>query len=93
MGGFVANLIFSPRSSIRDGLIIITDEKGFNEMQTRACPHCGGHFIVIPGSGKLRHFCHLCHAATCDKVQCYEHSSFEKRLDLVETGKLPLRAL
>lgn len=79
--------------SVRDGYILIVDEKGFREMDTKACPHCGGHFIVIPGSGKIRHFCQMCNAPTCDNAKCWEHSPFQKRLELVEAGKLPLRAL
>lgn len=79
--------------SNKDGYLIITDEKGFREMDTRSCPHCGGHFIVIPGSGKLRHFCQLCNASTCDNAKCFEHSPVMKRIELIEAGKLPLRAL
>ncbi len=89
----MANLIFSPRSKASDGEIIVTDEAGFKSMRTLACPHCGGHFIIIPGSAKLRHFCQMCNAPTCDKAKCFEHSPFERRLDAVEAGKLPLRAL
>jgi hypothetical protein len=76
-----------------DGYIIITDERGFREMDTRLCPHCGGHFIIVPGSGKWRNYCHACDQPTCDKVKCHTHDPFQKRLDLVEAGKLPLRAL
>lgn len=79
--------------AISDGYIIIADEKGFREMDTKSCPHCGNHFIIIPGSGKIRHFCQACSAPTCDSPRCFEHNPFEKRLELVEAGKLPLRAL
>ena len=79
--------------SIRDGYIIITDADGTKEFDTRSCPHCGGHFIIVPGSGRLRAFCQLCTAPICDKAQCLEHSPFMKRLELVEAGKLPLGAL
>lgn len=76
-----------------DGYLILTDERGFREFDTRMCPHCGGFFIVIPGSGKPRHFCQLCNASTCDKPKCFEHSPVMKRIELIEAGKLALRAL
>lgn len=85
--------IISSRSLPTDGYIIICDERGFQEADTRLCPHCGGHFIIVPGSGKWRHFCSQCNSPTCNKAKCFEHSPFEKRLELVEQGKLPLRAL
>ena len=76
--------------SIKDGYLIITGAEGTIERDTKSCPHCGGFFIVIPGSGRLRAYCQLCDAPVCDKAKCLEHSPFEKRLDLVEAGKLPL---
>lgn len=79
--------------SIKDGYIIITDAAGTKEFDTHGCPHCGSHFVIIPGSGRLRNFCMLCHAPTCDKAKCYEHSPFMKRVELVEAGKLPLDRL
>ncbi len=79
--------------SIKEGYLIITDAEGTREHKTFPCPHCGGFFVIVKGSGKLRHFCTLCGAPTCDKPKCFEHSPFEKRLDLIEAGKLPLEAL
>mgnify|MGYP001575938690 CR=1 FL=1 len=79
--------------AITDGYVIITGASGTTEYDTHACPHCGGHFIIIPGSGRVRAFCQLCHAPICDKAKCLEHSPFAKRLDLVEAGKLPLERL
>lgn len=79
--------------AITDGYLIVTDVSGTVEYDTRSCPHCGGHFVIVPGSGRLRHFCTLCNAPTCDKARCYEHDPFARRLDLVESGKLPLEAL
>ncbi len=76
-----------------EGVIIITDAQGTREMKTMMCPHCGSPFIVIPGSGRLRNFCSLCYAPTCDKAKCFEHNPFMKRVELIEAGKLPLEAL
>jgi hypothetical protein len=79
--------------AITDGYIISTGPGGTTEYDTRSCPHCGGHFVVVPGSGRLRNFCMLCHAPTCNAEKCYEHNVFMKRVELVEAGKLPLNAL
>jgi hypothetical protein len=88
----MANIV-EDRSRSTDGVLIITDEKGFREMTTKSCPHCGGFFIIIPGSGKLRHYCQLCEAPTCDKGKCLVHSPVMRRIELIEAGKLPLKAL
>lgn len=79
--------------SIREGYLIVTGASGTTEFDTRACPHCGGHFAIISGSGRIRAFCQLCAAPICDKAQCLEHSPFMKRIELIEAGKLPLSAL
>lgn len=76
-----------------DGYIVVVDEKGMLEFDTHQCPHCGLHFIIEPGSGKWRSFCTLCNAPTCNKASCFEHVPFEKKLEMVERGKMPLRAL
>jgi hypothetical protein len=76
-----------------EGVIIITDAEGTKTFQTLNCPHCGSPFIVIPGSGRLRHYCMECGAPTCDKAKCFEHSPFMRRVELIEAGKLPLEAL
>lgn len=81
-----------------DGYIMVVDEAGFQEMDTKSCVHCGGHFVVIPGSGKLRQFCQPCGGVVCcDKPQCLTHDPnrhpFTKWLDLVESGKPPLHVL
>ena len=80
--------------AITDGYLIITDANGTTEFDTKSCPHCGGHFAIIPGSGRLRAFCQPCGAPLCDKPQCLaNHSPFMKRVELIEAGKLPLTAL
>lgn len=41
-------------------------EKGKMEFDTLRCPHCSGHFVVRPGSGKVRSFCGHCNRLLCD---------------------------
>lgn len=76
-----------------DGHIIVTNESGFWEADIRTCCHCGLPWIVVPGSGRIRGRCYLCGADHCGAPRCWEHSPIEKRLDGVESGRLPLRAL
>jgi len=40
---------------------------------TKQCPHCGGHFEIRTGSGKLRSWCGNCAAVTCGKKECVEN--------------------
>jgi hypothetical protein len=77
-----------------DGLITIASEYGnVVEKPTLQCRHCGAHFVVVKGSGRIRGFCLACMGPTCGARKCIAHSPFEKRLDLVELGKLPLKDL
>lgn len=67
------------------GIIIID---GQQVASTKQCPHCGGHFIMKKGSGKIRGFCMKCHEVTCGALGCCKCVPFEKKLELVEAGKL-----
>jgi hypothetical protein len=55
---------------------------------TQQCCHCGGHFVMKKGSGKLRGYCQKCGKITCGKFECCKCVPFEKKLELVEAGKL-----
>jgi hypothetical protein len=85
--------IIGSRSTSDEGVVVVTDAKGAKAMKTLPCPHCGLPFIIIPGSGTLRHFCRECSKPTCNGAKCHTHSPFEKRLEMVESGKLDLRFL
>ena len=37
---------------------------------TRQCPHCGMHFVMVKGSGVTRGFCMRCGGITCGKREC-----------------------
>jgi hypothetical protein len=72
------------------GAIIITTPAGETQRSTLQCCHCGNHFISVRGSGIQRGFCIPCGKVTCGAKRCMAHLPFEKRLDLIEAGKLPL---
>lgn len=67
------------------GVILID---GKQVASTKQCCHCGGHFIMKKGSGKLRGYCMKCHEITCGKIECCKCIPFEKKLELVEFGNL-----
>lgn len=48
------------------------------------CPHCGGHFLSVKGSGATRGFCTRCAAVTCGNPGCNACVPFEKWLEAVE---------
>jgi hypothetical protein len=72
----------------KEGGVILQD--GVQIASTTQCVHCGGHFIMQKGSGKIRGFCTKCHGVTCGKIGCCKCIPFEKKLDLAEAGKITL---
>ncbi len=70
------------------GHIIITDDTGTWQADTKQCCHCGTHWVVKHGSGEVRGFCQKCNASTCGAPACMKHMAFEKKLDLYEKGKI-----
>jgi hypothetical protein len=67
-----------------NGAIIVDGKQVADTMQ---CCHCGGHFVVVKGSGTKRGFCLACGKVTCGAPACDEHIPFEKKLDQFERGK------
>ena len=65
------------------GLIVDGKQVG----STLQCPHCGGHFLIVPGSGKRRTFCMRCHAITCGAPSCDPCIPLEARLEFKEGTK------
>lgn len=58
---------------------------GTQDLDTQQCPHCGGHFAVQPGSGKLRSWCYNCAAVTCGQKGCVQRCvPAEKMLEQIE---------
>ena len=65
------------------GIIIDGVQKG----STLQCPHCGCHFLSVPGSGTIRAFCFRCMAVTCGKLECNTCIPVEAQLEHREGSK------
>ena len=67
------------------GHITVSGPEGLVEADTLQCVHCGGHWVVSPGSGKVRGYCGKCNGPVCGPggSGCVP---FEKRLEIVEGG-------
>lgn len=68
-----------------DGILIVN---GSVVATTKQCCHCGKHFAMVKGSGKLRGHCLKCNKFTCGAIECCTCVPFEKKLDLFEAGKI-----
>lgn len=79
--------ISGARSTRRPDGVIVVD--GREVADTKQCVHCGCHFVMVKGSGKVRGWCPTCLGITCGRRECDPCLPFEKRLDLYEKGKLP----
>lgn len=71
---------FAAAESVRQpsGHIIVNGQQAGD---TRQCVHCGGHFLMLRGSGRRRGFCTLCHGITCGSPGCEACVPAEKRLE------------
>lgn len=66
-----------------NGFVIIQGVDGnLFEGETRQCCHCGGHWLVQPGSGKIRGWCGKCSAWFCSP-ECMECVPHERMLDIM----------
>lgn len=55
-------------------------------IDTLQCVHCGGHFEVRPGSGKVRGFCQRCNGVFCGPG-CAKCVPTEQLLENIEQGR------
>ena len=54
-------------------------------LPTLQCCHCGRHWVMQPGSGRRRGYCHLrCNSVTCGTAECSVCVPIEKQLDIAE---------
>ena len=58
---------------------------------TEQCPHCGGHFLSVKGSGKRRGWCTKCYAKTCGNPLCDICIPMAVALDFAERRKVQQR--
>lgn len=66
------------------GFIVIGGEEVANTLQ---CAHCGMHWIVVKGSGRIRGYCQYCHKATCGEEKCHVCIPYEATLEFEEGKK------
>lgn len=59
---------------------------GHHAADTVACAHCGGHFVMVRGSGKIRGWCTRCRAMTCGAPACDVCVPYEQRLEQEEAA-------
>lgn len=55
-----------------DGAFFFTDQdtKETTQYQSLQCKHCGGHWQLQPGSGKIRGWCKNCEGPLCGEKKC-----------------------
>lgn len=58
------------------------------EYETVQCVHCGMHFPLMPGSGKIRGYCMRCAGPVCSPA-CAECVPTEVLLEHLEGGPAP----
>ena len=71
------------------GLIVESDpgaDRAVSEVPTLQCGHCGGHFEVRPGSGKVRGWCMNCARPVCGPG-CEACVPVEQMLENMERGR------
>jgi hypothetical protein len=75
----------TPESSVLrpDGTVFTSDVNGkVIEADTAQCCHCGRHFVIVRGSGKVRSFCRGCMRVTCGRKACVEECNpWRKRME------------
>jgi len=72
-----------PKINRQDGYTVSNDpELGVSEQKTVMCVHCGMHYVVRPGSGKVRGVCLMCYGPTCGRVGCDPCVPLEKGLEI-----------
>jgi hypothetical protein len=52
--------------------IIVAPDAPTVERDTLQCVHCGKHWFVVKGSGRMRGFCMKCNGVHCGGQHCWE---------------------
>lgn len=86
-------MLIQPKHSVLKphGILIINDPALPHEVQIDylKCVHCGRMWRVEPGSGRRRGFCTRCMQVTCGNPACEACVPEERKLELLEAGKIP----
>ncbi len=70
-----------------NGYMVTTDPVGgISEADTLQCVHCGCHWRVEPGSGKVRGYCTRCNGPICGP-KCQQCVPAEQQLENIEQGR------
>lgn len=72
-----------------DGLLTLLDpgaDKPLLQLATAQCVHCGGHFPIRPGSGRVRGWCMSCGGPVCGPG-CASCVPLEQMLENYEEGR------
>lgn len=69
-------------------ITIASPDRPLQEHDTLRCCHCGQHWRVVPGSGRVRGFCRKCMQVTCGQLECDNCMPIELKVYLYELGKL-----
>lgn len=59
--------------------LVFTDDRETGE--TRQCVHCGRHWIMVKGSGRIRGYCMNCGGITCGSKECCRCEPWEKKME------------
>ena len=80
-------MILVPRHTVPKprGQVIIVGPRGTQTYDTLRCVHCQAHWVVQPGSGRVRGWCLKCGGPTCGAPECNVCAPFEKKLELMES--------
>lgn len=57
------------------------------DCDTLQCRHCGSHWEVVVGSGRLRGWCSRCLGYCCGRPECFVCIPIEQRLQNIEAGR------
>lgn len=57
--------------------------------ETLQCCHCGGHWQLVKGSGRVRGFCTRCNQVTCGSESCMQCLHWEAKLEVIEGTRNP----
>ena len=68
------------------GFVIVTGDSGIIEQDTLQCCHCGMHWAIQPGSGKIRGTCMKCNGPVCGPKCSGKCVPMEQRLENMEQG-------
>lgn len=69
------------------GFIEISGPDAIEHYDTLCCVHCGAHWRVIPGSGRIRGYCETCAGPTCGPGCSQKCVPVEQLYENMENGR------